>query len=60
MLQLIQGKGHRRAFMDFLSAALVPLCAPLEDYASGQDAVGTPGLHEEQEGYSLQQNYGSL
>jgi hypothetical protein len=60
MLQLIQGKGHRRAFLDILLVGLVPLCALLEDYASCQAAVGTYGLHEAQEGYALQQNFGSL
>jgi hypothetical protein len=54
MLQLVHGKGHRRVFLDFLSAGLVPLCALSKDYASCQTIVGTHGLHEEQEGYALQ------
>jgi hypothetical protein len=54
MLQLIQGKGHQRTFLDFLLAGLLPLCALPEDYTSCQAAVGIHRLHEEQEGYALQ------
>jgi hypothetical protein len=54
VLQLIQGKLHQGVFLDFLSVGLVPLCALPKDYASCQDVVGTPRLHEDQEGYTLQ------
>jgi hypothetical protein len=46
--------------MDILLVGLVPLYALPKDDASAQDAVGTPRLHEEQEGYALQRNSRSL
>jgi hypothetical protein len=41
-------------FLDFLSAGFVPHCALPQDKACCPNAVGSPRLYEEQEGYHLQ------